>query len=86
MGQHSFPFEFTLPNSIPSSVEGEYGHIRYVLSGQLIRTIDMKQHKKDEYCSMNIAFNNLVDLNLNPVAKVIIDYFATIKAYFTFLF
>ena len=70
VGQHSFPFEFTFPNSIPFSVEGEYGHIRYVLSGQLIRTDDMKQNKKDEHCSMNITFNNLVDLNLNPAAKV----------------
>ena len=68
IGQHSFPFSFSLPNSIPSSFEGEHGHIRYVLFGKLNPT-----KKKDEQRTirMNIGFNKLVDLNLDPVAKVL---------------
>jgi len=69
IGQHSFPFSFSLPNSIPASFKGEHGHIRYVLIGKL-------NPKKKKYqgiirtSMMNIRFKNLVDLNLDPVAKV----------------
>jgi hypothetical protein len=28
-GHHIFPFTFILPNHLPSSFEGQYGHVRY---------------------------------------------------------
>ncbi|KAK6047857.1 arrestin domain protein, partial [Cooperia oncophora] len=28
-GEHEIPFSYTLPKSLPSSFEGEFGHIRY---------------------------------------------------------
>jgi hypothetical protein len=28
-GQHVFPFTFILPQYLPASFEGQYGHVRY---------------------------------------------------------
>ena len=68
IGEHSFPFSFSLPNSIPSSFEGEHGYIRYVLFGILNPT---KKEDEQRTIRINIGFNKLVDLNLDPVAKVL---------------
>ena len=35
MGIHEFPFEFELPQDIPSSYSGKYGSIRYIISSQI---------------------------------------------------
>ena len=34
-GEHSFPFQFTIPQSVPSSFEGPLGHIRYSVLAQI---------------------------------------------------
>ena len=34
-GQHSWPFSFFIPQTVPSSFEGTYGSIRYVLEGKI---------------------------------------------------
>ena len=34
-GIHEFPFEFQLPDNIPSSYSSKYGSIRYVMSSQI---------------------------------------------------
>lgn len=34
-GRHTYQFNFSLPNPLPSSFEGEFGHIRYILKAQI---------------------------------------------------
>ncbi|KAF4516728.1 hypothetical protein B566_EDAN008418 [Ephemera danica] len=36
-GDHEYPFCFALPNQIPASFEGLYGHIRYCVRATLVR-------------------------------------------------
>ena len=35
VGIHEFPFEFQLPEDIPSSYSGKYGSIKYIVSSQI---------------------------------------------------
>ena len=37
IGEHSFPFIFELPQNLPDSYEGAYGHIRYEVTAKIIQ-------------------------------------------------
>ncbi|XP_012576601.1 PREDICTED: arrestin domain-containing protein 1, partial [Condylura cristata] len=58
-GEHSFPFQFLLPATVPTSFEGPFGRIVY----QLRAAIDTPRFCKDRQCSL--AFYVLSPLNLN---------------------
>jgi hypothetical protein len=68
-GEHSFPFSMILPDQLPSSFEGQYGYVRYTVEA----TID--QHLKDDH-EVNATFTVLLllDLNLDPLNRVSIEY------------
>ncbi|XP_062614117.1 arrestin domain-containing protein 3-like [Saccostrea cucullata] len=34
-GNYCYPFQFQLPQNLPSSFEGEYGHVRYTIKGTI---------------------------------------------------
>lgn len=63
-GTHSYPFTCALPPSLPSSFEGEFGHVRYTVKVTLDRPWKFDQ-------DMKMAFTVIapVDLNLNPRVK-----------------
>jgi len=65
IGKHQYPFSFNLPERIPSSFEGRFGYVRYILTGTLERSLKFNHVSK-------IAFtvNTIVDLNLVPPATV----------------
>lgn len=65
VGQYDYPFSFNLPNAIPSSFEGKYGHVRYTIKGTMERS-----WKFDNHCNIGFTVNTLVDLNDNPSARV----------------
>ncbi len=74
--QFSIPFAFELPSAIPSSFEGTHGHIRYEVTAVMNRYFNYEWGgetcSKKTYESRVVRFtvSNLMDLNLNPVAKV----------------
>lgn len=72
-GNHSYPFTCALPPTLPSSFEGEWGHVRYTIKVTLDRPWKFDQDFK-------IAFTVIspVDLNLNPRVKVSISYFPSL--------
>lgn len=45
-GAHTYPFTCSLPPSIPSSFEGEYGHVRYTIKVTLDRPWKFDQDSK----------------------------------------
>jgi len=65
IGQHQYPFSFTLPVGIPSSFEGRYGHVRYTLTGSLERS-----WKWNHSCKIGFNVNSIIDLNFIPEARV----------------
>lgn len=82
-GQQTYPFTCLLPTTLPSSYEGEFGHVRYTIKITLDRPWKFDQDAK-------IAFTVItpVDLNANPRVKVnsiihfIFAYFSTIFSSF----
>jgi len=64
IGRHEFPFSLTLPLNIPSSFEGQYGYVRYTLTGSLFRRLEKFVGK------IGFTVNNIVDLNIIPRARV----------------
>lgn len=64
-GTHTYPFTCALPPTLPSSFEGEWGHVRYTIKVTLDRPWKFDQDFK-------IAFTVVspIDLNLNPRVKV----------------
>jgi hypothetical protein len=38
-GQHTFPFSFILPHNLPSSFEGQFGHVRYYVKVGTVSTV-----------------------------------------------
>ncbi|XP_023159769.2 arrestin domain-containing protein 17 isoform X2 [Drosophila hydei] len=63
-GTHTYPFTCALPANLPSSFEGEFGHVRYTIKVTLDRPWKFDQ-------DMKMAFTVIapVDLNLNPRVK-----------------
>ncbi|EDV91347.1 arrestin domain-containing protein 17 [Drosophila grimshawi] len=63
-GTHTYPFTCALPQNLPSSFEGEFGHVRYTIKVTLDRPWKFDQN-------MKMAFTVIapVDLNLNPRVK-----------------
>lgn len=63
-GKHSYPFTCALPPTLPSSFEGEHGHVRYTVNITLDRPWKFDQNTK-------VAFTivSAVDLNLNQRVK-----------------
>lgn len=63
-GTHTYPFTCALPPTLPSSFEGEYGHVRYTIKVTLDRP-----WKFDQDIKMAFTVISPVDLNLNPRVK-----------------
>nr|XP_012639884.1 arrestin domain-containing protein 1 isoform X8 [Microcebus murinus] len=63
-GEHSFPFQFLLPATAPTSFEGPFGKIVH----QVRATIDTPRFSKDHKCSR--VFYILSPLNLNSIPDI----------------
>lgn len=63
-GSHTYPFTCALPPTLPSSFEGEWGHVRYTIKITLDRP-----WKFDQDTKMAFTVISPVDLNLNPRVK-----------------
>ncbi|XP_069330963.1 arrestin domain-containing protein 1 isoform X2 [Eulemur rufifrons] len=63
-GEHSFPFQFLLPATAPTSFEGPFGKIVH----QVRATIDTPRFSKDHKCSC--VFYILSPLNLNSIPDI----------------
>jgi hypothetical protein len=64
-GSHFFQFSMVVPNHLPASFEGKYGHIRYTVKGILDRPWTFS----NEIMASFIVMSTL-DLNLDPVNGV----------------
>lgn len=62
-GLHTFPFSFVLPLEIPSSFEGEHGHVRYIAKGTIDRSWSFNDHTKRAFTVIGLQ-----DLNKLPLA------------------
>lgn len=67
-GPHCFDFRFTIPESVPSSFEGEFGWVRYSLECRI-----EKPWKSDYLLKDNFQVMNHLDLNLVKEAEVRTD-------------
>ncbi|XP_069871292.1 arrestin domain-containing protein 1 [Dipodomys merriami] len=63
-GEHSFPFQFLLPTTAPTSFEGPFGRVVH----QVKATIDTPRFSKDHKCSL--VFYVLSPLNLNSIPDI----------------
>lgn len=66
-GEHSYPFSCVLPPTLPSSFEGEFGHVRYTIKVTLDRP-----WKFDQDTKMAFTVISPLDLNQNARLKVCI--------------
>lgn len=64
-GSHFFQFSMVIPNHLPASFEGKYGHIRYTVKGIL----DRPWTYSNEVMASFVVMSTL-DLNLDPVNRV----------------
>ncbi|RZF46314.1 hypothetical protein LSTR_LSTR010169 [Laodelphax striatellus] len=63
-GEHVYPFSATLPPLLPSSFDGEHGHVRYTVTATLDRP-----WKVDQHATAIFTVVTPVDLNYNVKAK-----------------
>ncbi|XP_061459948.1 arrestin domain-containing protein 1 isoform X2 [Rhineura floridana] len=63
-GEHTFPFQFLLPASVPTSFEGPFGKVLH----QVKAVIEMSRFSKDHKC--NKIFYVLCPLNLNDIPEI----------------
>lgn len=66
IGQHAFPFTFVLPMQIPSSFEGKFGHVRYIIEAVAQRPIDDSKYE----CKASLVVCSNLDLNTITGAAV----------------
>jgi hypothetical protein len=64
-GEHCFQFSVILPNNVPSSFEGQYGHVRYTVKATLDRPWKFDHEVKAAFTVLSH-----LDLNLDPQNKV----------------
>ena len=64
-GSHEFPFEFTLPTSLPASFDGQWGQVRYV-----VKAILSRPWKYDIEREKNFEVKGYSDLNEEPELAV----------------
>ncbi|XP_065342547.1 arrestin domain-containing protein 17-like isoform X1 [Cloeon dipterum] len=62
-GEHLFPFSYVLPTNLPSSFEGEHGHIRYTVRAVLDRPWTFDHEAKAAFTIIST-----LDLNTEPQA------------------
>ncbi|KAF2885772.1 hypothetical protein ILUMI_20407 [Ignelater luminosus] len=63
-GQHTYPFTCVLPPTLPSSFEGEFGYVRYIIKVTLDRPWKFDQEAKRAFTVLSP-----VDLNVNSRLK-----------------
>lgn len=63
-GEHCYPFTTTLPPKLPSSFEGEFGHIRYT-----VKVVIDRPWKFDHEIKSAFTVISPVDLNTHETAK-----------------
>ncbi|TMW45818.1 hypothetical protein DOY81_009099 [Sarcophaga bullata] len=64
-GTHAYSFNITLPTECPTSIEGEYGRVRYEFVVRINRF-----YRFDNVFKQQITVLRSVDLNLNPSYKL----------------
>lgn len=69
-GRHEYCFSLQLPSSIPSSFEGEYGNIKYMLEASVNRL-----WKDDHTATTPVEIRGMVDLNSEPEAGLPVKIF-----------
>jgi len=62
-GFHSYPFNFTLPQNLPSSFEGAYGQVRYHVKATIKRDWKWNHRAKSHF-----IVSGVLDLNTHPTA------------------
>ena len=62
-GNHKFAFSFVLPPNLPSSFEGQYGHVRYFVEAKLDRSGFFTFNKRTKQF---VTINSICDLNNIP--------------------
>lgn len=65
IGNHVYPFTCVLPPTLPSSFEGDYGHVRYT-----IKVILDRPWKFDQEIKAAFTVISPLDLNVNPSLTV----------------
>ncbi|GLH03694.1 uncharacterized protein GBIM_09561, partial [Gryllus bimaculatus] len=60
-GEHYYPFSLILPQTLPSSFEGQLGHVRYICKGLVLRP-----WRFDHECKFAFTVLNPLDLNFEP--------------------
>lgn len=64
-GQHMLPFTFILPpEGLPSSFEGQYGHVRYYVQAVIERSWKWNHRAK-----VHFSLCSVVDLNMMPACR-----------------
>jgi hypothetical protein len=74
-GEHSFPFSMILPDDLPSSFEGQYGYVRYTVQAILDPLL-----KDDHEVQADLTVLLLLDLNLDPLNRVSIEYVSQLNS------
>ncbi|CAB0002031.1 unnamed protein product [Nesidiocoris tenuis] len=64
-GNHSFPFQFTLPAQLPASFQGRFGYVRYYCEALLLRW------KEKDVRRVYFSVTNTADINTNTLAEVV---------------
>ncbi|BES94293.1 Arrestin domain containing [Nesidiocoris tenuis] len=62
-GNHSFPFQFTLPAQLPASFQGRFGYVRYYCEALLLRW------KEKDVRRVYFSVTNTADINTNTLAE-----------------
>lgn len=61
IGHHSYPFSFTLPSSLPSSIAHKYGQVKFYLEATISRGQGIT--KPNYTCRLPFTVNAILDLN-----------------------